>query len=301
MAAKLIILALCATAVLSTGIPAAKYPAGVSPHTCPNYPYCDNVALAAHAVAPYAAPAYAHYGVHGPVAAAYPAGVDPHTCPNYPYCDNVALAAHVTGAHGVYGAPWAAHGAWAGAAAHYPAGIALVLCVAIALGCANGQAAKYPAGVSPHLCPNYPHCDNAVLGAAAADSAAHAYSAPVYGGYAAPGYAAPGYAAPGYAAPGYAASGHAAVAAVGYPAHVNPHSCPNYPYCGPTPVHVPSKVWAGAAAHGYGATAHNAWAAPAAYAHGGAASHGFSSLAKGGDRYPAGVSPHACPNYPYCH
>ncbi|XP_071451944.1 uncharacterized protein [Hetaerina americana] len=140
MAAKLIILALCVAAVVGTGVPAAKYPAGVDPHTCPNYPYCDNVALAVGhhgVVAPYAAHAYAAYGLHG--AAKYPAGVDPHTCPNYPYCDNVALAAH--GAHGWAG--WAGHApGWAhwGVPGVYAAG------------------AHYPAGVDPHLCPNYPFC-----------------------------------------------------------------------------------------------------------------------------------------------
>ncbi|XP_046403474.1 cuticle protein 1-like [Ischnura elegans] len=142
MAAKLIALALCVAAAMGTDVPAAKYPAGVSPHACPNYPYCDNVALAVGAVAPYAAHAYAAYGNHG--GALYPAGVDPHTCPNYPYCDNVALAAH--GAHG-----WAGWHGWAG---HAPAwahwGVPGVY--------GSGAGAKYPAGVDPHTCPNYPYC-----------------------------------------------------------------------------------------------------------------------------------------------
>ncbi|XP_046403958.1 uncharacterized protein LOC124169404 [Ischnura elegans] len=106
MAYKMIILALCVAGALGSAIPhAAQYPAGVSPHTCPNYPYCDNVALAHGHVAPYAAPVYAAYGVHGAVAhaaARYPAGVSPHACPNYPFCGP-------TPAHAV-----AAHGAWAG-------------------------------------------------------------------------------------------------------------------------------------------------------------------------------------------
>ena len=55
-----------------------KYPAGVNPQTCPNYPFCD-----------------VNAGHHGAVAAPplpgwterlYPAGVSPHECPNFPYC-----------------------------------------------------------------------------------------------------------------------------------------------------------------------------------------------------------------------
>ncbi|XP_071455150.1 uncharacterized protein [Hetaerina americana] len=171
MAARLIALALCVAAVVGGGVPAAKYPAGVDPHACPNYPYCDNVALAAHsaghhlgALAPYAAPAYAAYGHHGAlvgahgvaVAAKYPAGVDPHTCPNYPYCDNVALAAH--GAHGAHGWAGATHGlaghGWAGAYAAAPVwghGV-------VAAHHGAGAGAHYPAGVNPHACPNYPYC-----------------------------------------------------------------------------------------------------------------------------------------------
>ncbi|KAG8236257.1 hypothetical protein J437_LFUL011010 [Ladona fulva] len=110
MNARLIILAVCVVGTFGNPIPlAAKYPAGVNPHACPNYPYCDN-ALTAHA--PYAAPAYAAYGHHGGVpgaAAKYPAGVDPHLCPNYPFCG--PAVAHVPGVHG----GWEGAGAWAGA------------------------------------------------------------------------------------------------------------------------------------------------------------------------------------------
>uniref|UniRef100_A0A336M3M2 CSON008013 protein n=1 Tax=Culicoides sonorensis TaxID=179676 RepID=A0A336M3M2_CULSO len=59
--------------------PAAdKYPAGVSPNSCPNYPYCD-----------------VNAGHNGPARAAplpgfterlYPAGVNPSACPNFPDC-----------------------------------------------------------------------------------------------------------------------------------------------------------------------------------------------------------------------
>jgi hypothetical protein len=175
--------------------------------------------------------------------------------------------------------------------------IALALCVIAALGGVNCSAGKYPAGVDPHLCPNYPHCDNALLGAhaRAVGAVTHAYAGRAY--------AAPAYASHAYdAAPAYATHGHAPVVPVaeGYPAGVHPHTCPNYPYCGPTPAHVPTKIWAAPAAYAYAAPAHNVWAAaPASYPYG--AGYAYASPAKGGDRYPAGVDPHACPNYPYCH
>ncbi|XP_068144065.1 cuticle protein 1 [Drosophila tropicalis] len=56
-----------------------KYPAGINPQTCPNYPYCD--VNAGHAGAPVAAPP-----LPGWTERLYPAGVSPHQCPNFPYC-----------------------------------------------------------------------------------------------------------------------------------------------------------------------------------------------------------------------
>ena len=53
---------------------AERYPAGLNPDLCPNYPYCSSV----------------HYSPYVPYAVAsshnYPAGVNPISCPNYPYC-----------------------------------------------------------------------------------------------------------------------------------------------------------------------------------------------------------------------
>uniref|UniRef100_A0A182IZN4 Cuticle protein CPCFC domain-containing protein n=1 Tax=Anopheles atroparvus TaxID=41427 RepID=A0A182IZN4_ANOAO len=54
-----------------------RYPAGVDPQACPNYPYCDNLAPAG---VPQAAP------LPGYTSRQYPAGVSAHTCPGYPYC-----------------------------------------------------------------------------------------------------------------------------------------------------------------------------------------------------------------------
>ncbi|XP_031634814.1 cuticle protein 1 [Contarinia nasturtii] len=57
-----------------------KYPAGVNPSACPNYPYCDTGA----GVYP---GAYAAAPLPGYVSRQYPAGVNPAACPNYPYCN----------------------------------------------------------------------------------------------------------------------------------------------------------------------------------------------------------------------
>lgn len=56
-----------------------RYPAGVNPHACPNYPYCDTGAHGSYHV-PQVAP------LPGYNARNYPAGVNPASCPNYPYC-----------------------------------------------------------------------------------------------------------------------------------------------------------------------------------------------------------------------
>ncbi|XP_071448531.1 cuticle protein 1-like [Hetaerina americana] len=85
MFAKLIVFAACVAAAMC--VEADRYPAGLSPALCPNYPHCDNALIALHssnpsAVTPYAAPLY-HYGRE------YPAGVHPAACPNYPYCNTV--------------------------------------------------------------------------------------------------------------------------------------------------------------------------------------------------------------------
>lgn len=56
-----------------------RYPAGVNPSACPNYPYCDTGAHGSYHV-PQVAP------LPGYNARNYPAGVNPASCPNYPYC-----------------------------------------------------------------------------------------------------------------------------------------------------------------------------------------------------------------------
>ena len=71
---------------------ADKYPAGLNPALCPNYPHCDNVLLALYGNTGYTVP-YA-FAAHN-----YPAGVNPATCPNYPYCSNYLPVAPLPGYH----------------------------------------------------------------------------------------------------------------------------------------------------------------------------------------------------------
>jgi Cuticle protein CPCFC len=57
-----------------------KFPAGVSPQSCPNYPYCDVNAGASGHQAARVAP------LPGYTERLYPAGVSAAQCPNYPEC-----------------------------------------------------------------------------------------------------------------------------------------------------------------------------------------------------------------------
>lgn len=57
-----------------------KFPAGVSPQSCPNYPYCDAGHSAHHAGRAAPPP------LQGFTERLYPAGVSPQSCPNYPEC-----------------------------------------------------------------------------------------------------------------------------------------------------------------------------------------------------------------------
>jgi hypothetical protein len=51
---------------------ATEWPAGVSPASCPNYPFCNSVV-------PIVPLGYVN-------TAGYPAGVSAAACPGYPYC-----------------------------------------------------------------------------------------------------------------------------------------------------------------------------------------------------------------------
>ncbi|XP_025412368.1 cuticle protein 1 [Sipha flava] len=141
-----IVFAVQATAVLA----GARYPSGLNPALCPNYPHCDNVLLAAYAQpgandysgqynnnnnddtqhygSGYqrhpAVGAYSHYRHQQPsvplpyTEPGYPAGLSSSNCPNYPYCSHQVPAEALK---------YEAHN-------------------------------RYPAGVTPHNCPNYPYC-----------------------------------------------------------------------------------------------------------------------------------------------
>ncbi|CAG0919112.1 unnamed protein product [Notodromas monacha] len=133
----------------------AKYPAGVNPAACPNYPYCDpfvdptsGLAVAPYkslaygrSLAPLAYNAYPYAYAAAPLladgGAKYPASVNPAECLNYPYCHDGYNGNHAVGTF----------------KSGY-AGVAPVVHAAAVYG--HGYAAKYPAGLNPAACPNYP-------------------------------------------------------------------------------------------------------------------------------------------------
>ena len=113
MIAKLVaVLALSALVGLSTASLAAdRYPAGLNPALCPNYPHCDNALLALHNNGLGVAAVPVQATVWG--GREYPAGVSPAACPNYPYCNTgVAAVAPLPG--------WAQR--------EYPAGVSPAAC-----------------------------------------------------------------------------------------------------------------------------------------------------------------------------
>ncbi|XP_063217647.1 cuticle protein 1-like [Bacillus rossius redtenbacheri] len=142
-------LVVIAAAVCAVIAQADRYPAGVNPALCPNFPICDNTLLASQGAggpAPYNSynngaynPAAYNNGAYNngaynsgaynsgaynaapAPAAGYPAGVNPASCPNYPYC----------GAAG-------------------PAAVAPL---------PGYTSRQYPAGVNSGSCPNYPYCN----------------------------------------------------------------------------------------------------------------------------------------------
>ncbi|CAL8109494.1 unnamed protein product [Orchesella dallaii] len=67
------IVALLVLAIVAYAYAQERYPAGVSPASCPNYPFCNTG---------FQGPP----GYHFDRSLGYPAGVHPATCPNYPYC-----------------------------------------------------------------------------------------------------------------------------------------------------------------------------------------------------------------------
>ncbi|XP_065221975.1 cuticle protein 1 [Planococcus citri] len=90
-------------------------------------------------------------------------------------------------------------------------------------------------------------------------------------------------------AQGVASFHSAGLAAPGYPAALSPHACPNYPYCSHQ---IPPEA------------IHYRRSTPYQHQPFAAASHvPYPVVASVGSpaKYPSGVDPASCPNYPYCH
>ncbi|KAF5304791.1 hypothetical protein FQR65_LT07808 [Abscondita terminalis] len=134
---------------LAGGVPASLYPAGISPHACPNYPHCSNPSVAANpnAPAPYAAPAPTHYGQYN-AAPTYHGGYDSQSILN---------AGGYTGDGDYRGEGLAEAGAYGDVSQNYNSAPAYNPAPVQHAGY-NPQPAAIPAGVSPHSCPNYPFC-----------------------------------------------------------------------------------------------------------------------------------------------
>ncbi|XP_072937570.1 uncharacterized protein [Epargyreus clarus] len=91
MFAKLFVLCALAAVALAQN----KYPAGLHPAVCPNYPYCDTTAFQRFTPQGQPIPEWVYNPSILPVAPAdpnaaagarYPANFNAATCPNYPYC-----------------------------------------------------------------------------------------------------------------------------------------------------------------------------------------------------------------------
>lgn len=84
------------------------------------------------------------------------------------------------------------------------------------------------------------------------------------------------------------ASFHQATAP-GYPAALSPHACPNYPYCSHQ---IPQEAihYRRSVSPQYAAASNHH---PSLYS--------LTSAVGTPAKYPSGVNPASCPNYPYCH
>lgn len=172
-----------------------------------------------------------------------------------------------------------------------------ILAVVAAASCAP-QAHQLPAGVSHAQCPNYPLCDNAALHKQAPEW--NQWNAqPAHDQW----NAQPQWNAPApqqqWSAPAHQQWAPAPVhqKAAQYPAGVDPSKCPNFPICDNAALHNQAPAaghWQQPSQQQWNAQPQ--WNAPALN---GPYNNHIGSTA-GGDKYPAGVDPHSCPNYPYC-
>ncbi|XP_050536225.1 cuticle protein 1 [Daktulosphaira vitifoliae] len=89
---------------------------------------------------------------------------------------------------------------------------------------------RYPSGMNPALCPNYPHCDNALLAAYVQPATYQDHYTQNYDEIPHPKNAANYHQQPVVPLP---------YVEPGYPAGLSSSSCPNYPYCSH---HIPAEA-----------------------------------------------------------
>ncbi|CAG0923398.1 unnamed protein product [Notodromas monacha] len=237
----------------------AKYPVGVNPAACPNYPYCNQLVdpISGYAVAPYNKLTYAVRPLAPIVYSAYPyayataggdkypANVNPAECVNYPYCHDGIYGNHAVGTFksGYTGVvPYGNH-----AVGTFKSGYTGVVPVVHAIAKNyGGYATKYPAGAlialifaavlmvtassASHLPAKYP------VGVNPAACPNYPYCNQLVdptSGYAVAPYNKLTYAVRPLAPIVYSAYPYAYATPGGdkYPANVNPAECVNYPYC----------------------------------------------------------------------
>ncbi|KAK9730290.1 Cuticle protein CPCFC [Popillia japonica] len=148
---------------LAGGVPAHQFPAGVSPQACPNYPNCNNPAVAAAPNAPGAYPGAYNQGAYNPGAynGGYNAGA--YNPGAYNGGNNALDNGQYTGDGDYHGEGLAESGAYGNVDGGYNGGAynpGAYNQGAYNPGAYNPghAAAPVPAGVDPHSCPNYPFC-----------------------------------------------------------------------------------------------------------------------------------------------
>ncbi|GJQ86793.1 hypothetical protein Trydic_g5584 [Trypoxylus dichotomus] len=149
---------------LAGGVPAHQFPAGVSPQACPNYPNCNNpaVAVSPNAAAPY--PGAYNPGAYNPGAynpgAQNPGAYNPGAYNGGNALDN----GEYTGDGDYRGEGLAESGAYGNAdggqnnGGYNPGAYNPGAYNPGAYNPAGHAPGPVPAGVDPHSCPNYPFC-----------------------------------------------------------------------------------------------------------------------------------------------
>lgn len=173
----------------------------------------------------------------------------------------------------------------------------------------GSPADKYPAGVSPQACPNYPHCDNPAVAANPSGPSHGAWNGGWNGGHAGGwngGHAGGWNGGAGAGGWNGAGAGGAGGWNGGDHGSWNQNALDNGEYTGDGDYRGEGLAESGA----YGDISHNynsdngAWnGAGAGGGWNGAGAGGWNGAGHAGHaaQVPAGVDPHACPNYPFCH